>query len=87
MESLELNKNGLVITKSPIAKIALTTDKIEFNVSELKASNRIEIGDWSLETEGYLEGDGVTINNRLVLKYKNTPKGAFKSSDGTYYTL
>lgn len=83
----ELNKNGLVITKSPIAKVALTTDKIEFNVSELKASNRIEIGDWSLETEGYLEGDGVTINNRLVLKYKNTPKGAFKSSDGTYYTL
>lgn len=83
----ELNKKGLTITKSPIAQIKMTTDETVFNTSDVKVSNMLEIGDWSLSAESYLEGDGVTMDNRLVLKYKNVPKGAFKSSDGTYYTL
>jgi len=83
----ELNKKGLTITKSPIAQIKMTSDETVFNTSDVKVSNALEIGDWSLSTEPYLEGDGVTMDNRLVLKYKNVPKGAFKSSDGTYYTL
>ena len=83
---VELNKLGLKIYNSPVSSINLNNNKASFNLSEISAGNKLSIGNWSFSTEPYLEGDGVTLNERLTLKYKDVAKGYFSSDTGAYTT-
>lgn len=83
---VELNKLGLNIYSSPISRILLNTSKAEFNMPSVNVSDRLSIGNWGFIIEPYLEGDGVTMNERLRLRYKGVNKGWFSQLDGKYYT-
>jgi len=82
---VELNKTGLKIYNSPISKILLNNNEAVFNLPFVRASSGIQLGErWTLVVEPYLEGDGITLNERLTLKYNGVMKGFFSQTDGTY---
>lgn len=81
---IELNKKGLKIFNSPISRILLNNDEAVFDLPFIKASSGFSVGNWTFVVEPYLEGDGITVNERLTLKYKGTSKGYFSQTDGTY---
>lgn len=67
----ELNKKGLRVYQSPIQRIDLRDATADFDVSRLRTSNQLEIGDWKFVQSTAIDGSGNDLKSVLQLKYKN----------------